>query len=192
METAKIHKKVNTLIQLDIDAVHAYEQAIQNIGIEEIRSRLTEYKDDHQRHVSELSSYVQSNGGGLPEFSPDFKGFLIQGFTALRSSTGTVGALKAMMMNEKLTNKKYSEATEWDIPSEAMSIIQKNYSDEQRHLEFVQQRLQELEPEETEISAWYQEVADHIKKNPVAYSIAAGVGIGALIWYLAREKEQQF
>lgn len=191
MENGKIYKKVNTLIQLDIDAVHAYEQAIRNIGIEEIRSRLTEYKEDHQRHVSELSSHVRSNGGEPPEFSPDFKGFLIQGFTALRSSTGTVGALKAMLMNEKLTNKKYSEAMEWDVPSEAMSIIQKNYSDEQRHLEFVQEKLQEIEPEETEISAWYQGVTDHIKRNPVTYSIAAGVGIGALIWYLAREKQGQ-
>lgn len=190
MEHAKAIRKVNTLIQLDIDAVHAYQQAIQNIDEEDIRTKLTEYKEDHERHIRELSSHVRLNGGEPPDYSPDFKGFLIKGFTALRSATGTAGALKAMETNEKLTNKKYAEASEWDVPLEARTIIQRNYSDEQRHLEYVQEKLQEIIPEDME-GAWYQGVVHHVKSNPVPYSVAAAAGIGALIWYLTREKQAE-
>ena len=59
-------------------------------------------------------------GGNPPKRSVDLKGLLLEGFTALRSVTGTEGALKAMQSNEKTTNKKYQEALaisrEWSLP----------------------------------------------------------------------------
>ncbi len=190
MKETKPAQKLISLIQLDIDAVHAYEQAIKNIDVEIIRNRLSEYKEDHQRHVRDLSSQVRSEGETPPEYSPDFKGFLIKGFTALQSAMGTYGALKAMQMNEKLTNKKYSEASRWEVPFEAKSIIERNYEDEKRHLRYVEEFVEEFRPERRRLAEWGSRMTERIKNNPVAYSIGAAAGFGALIWLMMRRKEE--
>lgn len=143
MEHEEIIKSINSLIQLDIDAIHAYEQAMKNVSEMFIRDQLAEYRNDHHTHFRELSSVVQSMGGAPLEYSPDFKGFVIQGFTALRSMTGTEGSLKAMETNEKLTNSKYEEAVSWDLPIATLSIVRSNLNDEKQHLEYIQNALRD-------------------------------------------------
>jgi len=143
MEYEEITKKLNSLIQLDIDAIHAYEQAMKNINEVFIRDQLAEFRNDHHRHFRELSAIVQGMGGTPPEYSPDFKGSLIQGFTALRSVTGTEGALKAMESNEKLTNKTYEEASSWDLPLDAISLVKSNFDDEKLHIRYIQTSLRD-------------------------------------------------
>ena len=135
---------LNSLIQLDIDAVSAYEQAIKNIDDPIIRDRITEFKEHHRGHTRDLSSLVQKMGGTPPDPSPDFKGFLIQGFTAIRSATGTEGALRAMELNEKLTNRNYSEAVSWNWTPEAKILVEQNLLDEKIHLEYIQSNLRSM------------------------------------------------
>src|SRR5690625_4396391 len=110
MNTQEIIERLNSLIQLDVDAVGAYDQAIERIDTPSIQSDIMRFRDDHKRHITDLSTLVERLGGKPVEASPDFKGFLIEGFTALRSITGTEGALKAMKGNEELTNKRYEDA----------------------------------------------------------------------------------
>lgn len=143
MDTKDIINSLNDLIQLDADAVHAYEQAIERIDVPMIASRLDEFKTDHQRHISELSVAVRDLGGEPVEPSQDFKGFLIEGFTALRSVTGTEGALKAMKSNEELTNRKYEKALEAQLPDDIHELVQRNREDERRHLTYIEQALSE-------------------------------------------------
>ncbi len=142
MAQAEMIKNLNSLIQLDIDAVHAYDQAIKNIDDPVIRDRMADFRGDHQSHITDLSALVRKMAGAPPAFSPDFKGFLLQGFTAIRSATGTAGALKAMETNEKLTNRTYSDAVGWNWTPEAKVMVEKNFSDEKRHLEYIQLNLQ--------------------------------------------------
>lgn len=133
--------KLEKLVQLDIDAIHAYDQAIEKTDVESIRNQLTDFKRDHERHVSDLSEVIRSNGGEAPVFSRDFKGFIIEGFTALRSATGTEGALKAMQGNEKLTNSRYDDALSWDVPQDVKDILLRNREDERRHIEYIERCL---------------------------------------------------
>ena len=53
--------KLNSLIQLDIDAVQAYEQALDNIDMMMIRIQISDFRDDHQAHIRNLSArrYIQ-------------------------------------------------------------------------------------------------------------------------------------
>lgn len=142
MELKETVKKLNSLVQLDIDAIHAYDQAISKIDVSSLREDLIKFKADHQRHVRELSGLVRKNGGEPPEYSADFKGFLIQGFTALRSITGTEGALKAMKTNETLTTHTYDSALSWDLPEEAKEVVRRNCEDEHRHLRHIEQCIE--------------------------------------------------
>src|SRR5690606_16217034 len=134
--------KLNSLIQLDIDAVNAYEQAIQRIDATQIAGQLDAFKGDHQRHIEELSRAVRDLGGEPPDGSPDLKGYLLEGFTALRSATGTEGALKAMRTNEKLTNKRYEAALSENLPANVASIVRRNREDERRHLQYIEMALE--------------------------------------------------
>ena len=142
MDMKDVIKELNNLIQLDIDAIGAYEQAIDNVAELDVKSELTAFKADHTRHVSELSAEVRRLGGQPTERKKDVKGFLIQGFTAIRSATGTEGALKAMQSNEKLTNKNYGNAVQMNFPVDVMQVVERGFRDEQRHLAWIESALQ--------------------------------------------------
>lgn len=141
MDRKELAEKLGNLIQLNVDAVHAYEQAIERIDVTLVRERLREFQADHERHIEVLSIHVRQIGEVPPERSRDLKGFLIEGFTAIRSMTGTEGALKAMESNEETTNKHYSEALSCDLPPDSRSIVERNYADERRHLAYVREAL---------------------------------------------------
>ncbi|MGE4232376.1 MAG: DUF2383 domain-containing protein [Bacteriovoracia bacterium] len=141
MANKELIKKLNSLIQLDVDAIHAYDQAIDKIDIPSIRDKLSEFKTDHERHVTDLSRCVKDLDGKPIEFSRDFKGFVIEGMTALRGFLGTEGALKAMKTNENLTNSTYEKALSWDLPEDARSLIEQNFDDEKRHLKYIEDCL---------------------------------------------------
>jgi uncharacterized protein (TIGR02284 family) len=141
MERKAMLDRLNDLIQLDVDAVEAYGQAMKHIKYDDIRKKLGEFQDDHRHHIQRLTAAVREFGGEPVKPRPDLKGYLLQGFTALRSVTGTEGALRAMETNEKLTNRKYGEATELDLPTPVMRIVRDNLAQEEIHLTYIQETL---------------------------------------------------
>ena len=141
MNRDEILDNLQKLVQLDVDATHAYDQAIKNVKEQVIKDKLIQFQADHRRHIDLLSAKVLELGGTPPELTSDFKGFIISGFTALRSLTGTKGALEAMETNERLTTSKYEEAAKKDFPVDVSTIIQSNLSDEQRHLSFIREAI---------------------------------------------------
>ena len=143
MDRNDVIDRLNDLIKLDIDASRAYGQALDNIDHPDIKSHMTRYRDDHDRHVTELQAAVRGLGGSPAEMTPDIKGYFIEGFTALRSMTGTEGALKAMQTNERLTNSRYQDAVKElaGAPAEVMTLLDRNYADERLHLEYVTRAL---------------------------------------------------
>jgi len=142
MTRDEILSQLEKLIQLDVDATHAYDQAIKNVDDQLIKDKLIQFQGDHRRHIDLLSAKVLEMGGTPPELTSDFKGFFISGFTALRSLTGTKGALEAMETNEKLTTNKYQDAVKMVWPTDISSIIQANLADEQRHLSYIREAVQ--------------------------------------------------
>lgn len=142
MNNKELAKKLSELVQLDIDAVEAYGQALKNIDVASVYNSIASFRDDHIHHIKNLSEIIITLGEQPPEHNKDFKGFLIEGFTAIRSVTGTVGALNAMEMNEELTNRTYKSALEeLEMPEEVKEVVQKNYQDEQRHLQYIKNIL---------------------------------------------------
>lgn len=131
-----------SLCQLDIDAWRAYEQAIENVTHSDVAAQLRAFQADHDRHIRELGDAILRLGGNPPDRKPDIKGFLIEGFTAIRSQTGTAGALKAMDSNEMLTNNRYEAALDNPVlPPQTRTLVAANYADEQRHLEWIRDAI---------------------------------------------------
>jgi uncharacterized protein (TIGR02284 family) len=132
-------RELNNLIQLDVDAIKAYDQAIEACEHASVKMKLTEFRADHQRHVTDLSAHVRALGA-QPEVKQDLKGYLIEGFTAI-TSIGTHSALVSMQGNEMLTNSRYQAALKMDLSPEIRVTLEKNYSDEQRHLAWIKEAL---------------------------------------------------
>jgi rubrerythrin len=130
---------MNDQLRLDLDAITAYDEAISACEIEEIRVRLADFKGDHERHVTVLSESIRSHGGE-PKVKRDVKGFFIQGFTKIVSH-GDRSALIAMRANEELTNRSYESALKKELPEDVRLLLERNLSDEQRHLEWIKETI---------------------------------------------------
>ncbi|MBA2629348.1 MAG: ferritin-like domain-containing protein [Rickettsiaceae bacterium] len=133
----KLVEVINELIQLDMDTVYTYNQAIQAIKKEEYRNQLISFRNDHERHIRTLSKAVIDLGGYPPSFSSDLKGFVTSGYTAIKVSRGTKNALEAMETNEIISNRYYTKALSVPMPEHVKTIIRANKQDEERHLKAI-------------------------------------------------------
>lgn len=132
---------LSTLARLEIDAVHANDQTIAAVGAGSIRDSLTRFRDDHKRHIEHLSAVIRALDAKPPEYTPDFKGFLIEGFTPIESLPGIEGALMAMKKNEQLINRRYAEALDMNLSPNIKELVGHNYRDEQVHLKYIEDVL---------------------------------------------------
>lgn len=147
----KVVALLASLAQLDVDAIKAYERALRNVDKPDVHQRLTAFKQDHERHVQELGDAIRALGGTPPEPKADLKGLILGGLTALRSATGTEGALSAMRGNEQLTNRRYDAAMQTEgLPDDVRDLIRRNWEDEKRHLRYIEQILAAPAPRERE------------------------------------------
>ena len=133
-------EELNELIRFDRDAIGTYTEAINAVHDERIRGPLSGFREDHQRHVSDLSEVVRRLGG-KPVESPDLKGVLRKGMTKIAGLAGEEMILKAMKSNEEAINKAYNHHATLDFPNDILDLIKRNYEDEKRHLKWVEDAL---------------------------------------------------
>lgn len=156
---AKLDDRLNDILQLEHDAVNAYETAIKNCDEGDIKTNLTDFLSDHTRHVSRLTEEV-SNAGGKPASRPDLKGPFLKGLTAVMSKMGDRNLLRVMHQNENLTNSTYDHALKEEWPSEIRAFLIEFQSDERRHRSWIEQRLEEMEETEARPEAEHRPGAE--------------------------------
>jgi len=135
---------MSKLVQLDIDAVQAYEQAVKEVEDPVIRDRLLKFQEEHRNHIEGLTGQIVDLGGQAPDQSMDFKGYVIEAFTAVESFTGLKGALKAIKTTEEITNRYYGEVVSWEAPSAVKDLLRTYFSEEKIHLDYITSNLQAL------------------------------------------------
>lgn len=129
------------LIELDYDAIEAYDAAIARVKSDDYRTQLNAFRSDHQRHVEELSRVLR-DGGQKPPKGPDFKRVLTQGKVVVAGLMGDRAVLFAMKTNETDTNVAYQRATANDaVPAQVKDLLRRNLADERRHREWMEREL---------------------------------------------------
>ncbi|MGH7435183.1 MAG: DUF2383 domain-containing protein [Polyangiaceae bacterium] len=137
----QIVKNLRSLIALDYDAIEAYQAAIDRLHSALDQDQLRSFLSDHRRHVFELSPLV-AELHGQPVTEADFRRVLTKGKVVLGGIIGDRGVLEAMMSNEEATTKAYHKASmERGMPPRVRAVIERNLSDERRHLAWIQERL---------------------------------------------------
>jgi uncharacterized protein (TIGR02284 family) len=135
-------KKLNDLIELEYDAIAAYQAAIERLEDKNYQSRLNLFMQDHENHIAALSQLV-SQEGGVPAHKGDMKVILTKGKVIIADIAGDEAILKAMLMNEEVTNKSYEKEVIKSYPQPIHSILQDHLADERRHKEWLEVALLE-------------------------------------------------
>lgn len=150
IDRGTVINELNKLINLDYDAIAAYEAAIARLNNAEYRERLREFKADHLRHTQNLAECV-TRFGGKAATSGDIKKVLTKGKVILGNINHDKGVLEAMRSNEDQTNRLYEEALQKleDEPQVA-GILLGNLEDERRHRLWLVSTLDEITLESSE------------------------------------------
>ncbi len=133
---------VKELIEIDYDAVEAYEVAIERLKRSEYKQQLECFKEDHQRHIKELNHLLNiHNEKNIT--GPSGKQWLTKGKVMLSNLVGDdFTILQAMHSNEEDTNVAYERANKHEGKwSDGMSIIEKALEDERNHKRWIEKTL---------------------------------------------------
>lgn len=132
---------LNNLIQLDYDAIDAYDAAIDRLDSAEYKERLKEFRADHARHTRDLGAVVRELGG-KPAQQGGAKSMLTRGKVMMADLMGDGAILQAMKSNEDDTNTAYDRAVKGaEGNPAAASALRAGLEDERRHRAWIEQAL---------------------------------------------------
>ena len=136
---------LNSLIELDYDAIEAYKAAISRMDDMSDRSALAGFQQDHERHVVDLSTLVTAMNE-VPKTHGDYKQVLTKGKVVIGGLVGDRVVLSAMKSNEDDTNTAYERAVAHEGLTEAVRLVlERNLGDECRHRAWIERRMTEAE-----------------------------------------------
>src|SRR3954451_8456367 len=130
------------LVQLDFDAVDAYQAAIDRLDNPEWRATLASFRDDHLRHTAELGDALRGMGV-TPPSGGDIKSMLTQGKVVMAGLVGDEAILRAMRTNEADTNTAYERAVQFpDLHTGIRAMLESNLADERRHCAWILSQIE--------------------------------------------------
>ena len=141
----RVLAELNDLLQLDHDAVGAYEVAIEALRTPAYQQALRRFKGDHERHIAELTQLITERGG-TPVQSPHMPTGL---FKLAMQQAGTIGGgdkgvLLAFKANERQVRDKYRRLAESSEDLVIADVLSRGADDEAKHYGWVVTVLEEL------------------------------------------------
>lgn len=135
---------LNDLLQLEYDALPSYSLAIVALRNSEHGETLRGFREDHLRHVRELTELIRERGG-LPLRLPHLPtGLLKLGVQAAGLSGGTRTTLLAFRANEWQSAAKYRRRAGEDHEPAVAAVLQRAAEDEARHYAWAVNALEEV------------------------------------------------
>jgi len=139
-----LNSLLEQLIELDYDAVEAYDAAIERLAGAPLRETMGGFRKDHLRHIEELSAILRQSGREPPS-GPDAKRLLASGKVVIAGLIGDRAILMAMKTNEDDTNTAYERAAgNTVVPAGVKQILQRGLADERRHRAWIEQQVDSL------------------------------------------------
>lgn len=161
VDAAEILEGLNDLLQLDHDAIGAYQIAIERLSDPNHAQQIQGFLHDHERHVRELNRLIRERAG-VAMNEPHATGPFKQALQGLGSIGGDRGTLMAFRTNELQARAKYHgytvKAKSW--PEDVRAVIEANSLDEERHHRWVVEVLHTLGAGSPGVAQRAKEVAD--------------------------------
>jgi rubrerythrin len=135
-------KVLAELVELDYDAVEAYDAAINRVKNEKYKVVFKEFRSDHAKHIGELNAILVNHGQKAVSGPSMVKQWITKGRVVMANMIGDENILKAMYENEKDTNAAYGKANDHKSKwVDAEEVVSKGLSDERKHKEWLEQQI---------------------------------------------------
>jgi rubrerythrin len=145
LQTARLVAELNDLLQLDHDAVAAYDIAIRSLEGAAFQDALRRFKNDHERHIHELTRLIRERDAIPIQFPHLPTGvFKLAVQEAGKLGGGDVGVLLAFKANERQVRDKYRRAAESATDAEVEVVLGRGAADEARHYAWALETLDDL------------------------------------------------
>jgi uncharacterized protein (TIGR02284 family) len=128
---------IEDLLLLEHDAIAAYDQTIARLENDSWKQQVSQFKQDHLRHVQDLTAIAQKIGVQPPR-EGDMKQMLTTGKIKIASMMGDKTILGAMRTNEEDTVTAYDRARRHeDAGPETRQVFERAFQDEVRHRDWM-------------------------------------------------------
>jgi bacterioferritin (cytochrome b1) len=132
---------LNGLLELEYDALSAYDTALAHLAEERDRRQIDAFLTTHHRHVAELSQLVVDRREE-PVVRGDFRRLLEKGKVALGAIAGEQAVIVAMKSNADDLATAYQRAiTDTSLNDRERSVIERCLADQHWHSAWLENRL---------------------------------------------------
>ncbi|AKT37652.1 DUF2383 domain-containing protein [Chondromyces crocatus] len=132
---------LNELIELEYEAIEAYEAAVGRVEESRDRARIQGFLGEHLRQVRELCALVRQLGGE-PASASDLKQMLKRGKVVIVGLFGDRPVLEAMKVNEAESERLHERiAARPGLPDAVRLVLRKHLATEHRHHDWIVDRL---------------------------------------------------
>ena len=132
--------QLSDLLCIDRQTVEIYRVAIAGLSNPALRTVAEHYRDDHERHIDELTRLVRAFGGGRP--SAGVLPLPEPGSAALAGDRAILCTLKD---SERRGRDAYRAAAREDLPPEVAAVLRRAANDEATHYAWALEMLDDLE-----------------------------------------------
>jgi bacterioferritin (cytochrome b1) len=142
MQKKELAHELGMLMLMDFDLAHAFEEAIETVREEDIRTQFTRFRKDHQEHVFKLSRSIQELGEESPPHSTDPAVFSSGRIISPKNAPATRAVFETMYANEKVAGRSYARAIALqDLPPATLLLLKEHFADEERHFAYIEAAL---------------------------------------------------
>lgn len=130
-------KELNTFLEGNFMAIHAYENYIQHIDDDEIKQILQKIQQDHKQHTIVIAERIQ-NLGGIPVDDVSMMGNIAELINKLKGPTkDSTSILKDALTGEHRGIEKSRELLNGDLDHESLTLVKNILDADQQHVDLL-------------------------------------------------------
>lgn len=140
MDTSVI-KELNTFLEGNFMAIHAYEKYIHHIDDSKIKQTLQNIQQHHKQHAMVIAERIQ-NLGGIPVNDVGMMGSVAELINKIKGSAKNLAPiLKDALLGEQRGIEKSKELLNGDLDPESLELVKGILKHDQKHVDLLDKLL---------------------------------------------------
>lgn len=133
----KVIKELNTFLEGNFMAIHAYDNYIHHIDDIEIKQVLQKIQQDHKQHAKVITKRIQ-NLGGTPVDDVGMMGHVAEFINKIKGPTKDLAPiLKDALVGEHRGIEKSKKLLDGDLDPESLKLVKSILDVDQKHVELL-------------------------------------------------------
>lgn len=133
--------KLNAHIRGELDILAVVDEALSVCTLDDIRAKLRDFRQEHERHIERLSEIVASLGGE-PTSRRDLVGVLM-GVSARIGARSDASGLRVLRRDLERTASRYESSLFDELRPNVREAYEQILADERRHMSWLDETIKE-------------------------------------------------